>query len=54
MAVTMTPDSFTNAYYGLSTDNKPTDNVPNASTFYEFDTTELYMYDATNGVWRKQ
>lgn len=44
---------MTNEYYGLSSDEKPLD-APNASTFYEIDTTEVYMYDATNKQWIKQ
>ena len=39
--------------YGLSTDTKPT-NVGNASTFYEMDTSTLYMFDAENQVWLAQ
>ena len=44
---------MTNEYYGLSTDTKP-ESPPNASTFYEMDTTELYMYDAESKKWVKQ
>ena len=54
MAVTMIPLSFYNEYRGKSTDQKPVDNVPNGSTFYEFDTVELYVFDADNKVWVKQ
>lgn len=42
-----------NEYYGLSTDTKPTE-CPNASTFYEMDTTKLYMFDKVNSQWREQ
>ena len=35
--------------YGLSTDNKPiSDDIPNASTFYEMDTKVAFLYDAEN------
>lgn len=44
------PDSFG----GLSTDTKPTTDVPNGSTFYEIDTSDLYMYDLENDTWVKQ
>lgn len=43
-----------NRYCGLSTDTKPTTDVPNGSTFYEIDTSDLYMYDLENGTWVKQ
>lgn len=39
--------------YGLSTDTKPTD-VGNASTFYEMDTQNLFMFDAQNSEWLEQ
>lgn len=43
----------TNEYYGLSTDDKPID-VPNASTFYEMDTTSVYMFSEATHQWLKQ
>lgn len=45
---------------GLSTDEKPTDGVPNGSTFYIIDAKEtgaettLYMFDADAKKWWKQ
>lgn len=42
-----------NEYYGLSTDRKPLD-APNASTFYEFDTVKLYVFDKDNKTWHEQ
>lgn len=45
---------------GLSTDTKPTDGIPNGSTFYVMDAKELgldttlYMYDADAKKWWKQ
>ena len=41
-------------YFGLSTDDKPTVGVPNASVFYEMNTKNLYLFDAQNGTWIKQ
>lgn len=38
-------------YGGLSTDTKPTGNVENGSTFLEFDTGDLYIFDKTNTQW---
>ena len=41
--------------YGLSTDNKPiSDDIPNASTFYEMDTKVAFLYDAENKQWLQQ
>lgn len=48
-----TGNGVTNEYYGLSADKKP-ESPPNASTFYEMDTTDLYMYDAEREKWIKQ
>ena len=54
MAYTMVRSGRKNEYMGLSTDTKPTVNVPNASTIYEMDTTELYAYDQEHNTWLKQ
>lgn len=54
MAVTTIPGSWFNEYRGLSTDPKPTNRVPNGSTFYEFDTVKLFVFDSTNQVWHEQ
>ena len=41
--------------YGLSTDNEPiSDDIPNASTFYEMDTKVAFLYDAENKQWLEQ
>ena len=41
--------------YGLSTDNKPiSDDIPNASTFYEMDTKVAFLYYAENKQWLEQ
>ena len=52
--VTMIPGGRVNEYRGKSTDEKPTVHVPNGSTFYEFDTVELYVFDADSSQWVKQ
>lgn len=45
-------------YYGLSTDEKPTDegyrHTPNGAIFFEMDTSKIYLYDADNMVWYEQ
>lgn len=41
-------------FYGLSTDEKPTANVPNASIFYEMDSKSLFLFDEENQVWLQQ
>lgn len=52
--ITMMPGGPVNEYRGLSTDTKPVVHVPNGSTFYEFDTVELYIFDADHSQWIKQ
>ena len=37
--------------YGLSTDTKPTQNIANASVFFEMDTREVFFFDEENGHW---
>lgn len=39
-----------NEYFGKSTDTKPTANVQIGSTFFEIDTTTVYMFDGSNWV----
>lgn len=41
-------------YYGLSTDTKPTIEVPNGSAFIEMDTGKLYFFDAAGASWVEQ
>lgn len=43
--------SYTTVYYGLSTDEKPTEYVANGSVFIEMDTSKIYFYDLTNNLW---
>lgn len=39
-------------YLGLSTDDKPTEEAVNGSTYYEVDTSEFYIY--YEGTWYEQ
>lgn len=39
------------AYYGLSTDTKPTGAIANGSCFVEMDTSCIYVFDAASSVW---
>ena len=50
-------------FFGLSTDTKPSKieyvkgneySIPNASFFYEMDTSDIYMYNAEGETWLKQ
>lgn len=52
--MTIIPGNYYNIYIGLSTEVKPTVNVPNASICYEMDTKKSYMFDAINSQWREQ
>ena len=47
-------ETWTHEYVGLSTDTKPTTDVPNGSTFVAMDTKKLYAYDADNSQWIEQ
>lgn len=40
-------------YAGLSTDNKPTENVATGSTFIEVNTGKIYLFDAENATWHE-
>lgn len=40
-------------YRGLSSDTKPTANVPNGSTFLEMNTGNVYIFDKENTTWRQ-
>lgn len=40
-------------YRGLSSDTKPTANVPNGSTFLEMNTGSVYIFDEENKTWRQ-
>ena len=38
-------------YRGLSSDTKPTDGVPNGSTFFEMDTGNFFMFNGASTTW---
>lgn len=40
-------------YRGLSTDEKPTENIENGTIFIEIDTGKIYMYDLENEEWKE-
>lgn len=42
------------ALYGLSTDEKPLDKIPNGSSFYEMDTQRVFLFDEENKRWLQQ
>lgn len=48
----MVTSNNNNVYFGLSTDTKPTNSVPNGSMFICMDTTEIYLFDRQNATWR--
>ncbi|MBB6446446.1 hypothetical protein [Bacillus benzoevorans] len=43
-------DKFSMELYGLSTDTKPTTGLIVGTTFFEIDTTNVYMWDGS--TWR--
>ena len=50
----VTVNNLTANYYGLPTDEKPTENVRNGSTFFEIDTSKSYVFDEENKTWIEQ
>lgn len=38
---------------GLSTDEKPTENIVNGTVFIEIDTGKVYMFDAEGTEWKE-
>lgn len=52
--ITVTGGAWVREYTGLSTDTKPTENVPNGSAFYEIDTKSMFLFDSENSTWTKQ
>ena len=46
-----TDSSYKFAGVGLSTDQKPVDNIPNGSMFIEMDTSKIYFFDSQNQQW---
>lgn len=37
--------------YGLSTDEKPVEGIPNGSQFVEMDTGSFFLFDSEGGKW---
>lgn len=37
--------------WGLSTDTKPTENIPNGSRYAEINTGNVFCFDAENKIW---
>ena len=55
--VTLVRAGRINEYYGKSEsagDTKPTVHVPNGSTYYEFDTKTLFVFDEDTAQWTEQ
>lgn len=48
---TVVPGTLIEEHYGMSYDPKDTEDVPNASRFYEMDTGDVYMFDADSSTW---
>ena len=44
-------NQMTAELYGLSSDTKPADNVPNGSVFLEIDTGKIYIFNGADGQW---
>ena len=49
-------NSVNSIFYGLSTDEKPTETfngleIPNAAKFFEIDTKKVYFYDKDTDTW---
>ena len=40
-------------FRGLSTDEKPVENVGNGSVFIEIDTGKVFIFDGQNKVWKE-
>lgn len=54
MSVQIVSSARTNEYVGKALDEKPILYVPNGSTFYEFDTQKLYVFDGDTKQWIEQ
>lgn len=54
----LTPNTkYLYEFRGVAADAKPTDSdkkMATGSTFYEIDTQDIYMYDASTSTWIKQ
>lgn len=49
----ITKDGQDLEYRGLSTDEKPTENILNGAVFIEIDTGKVYMFDLENEEWKE-
>lgn len=49
--VSTTGGGWVREFSGLSTDEKPTENVPNGSIFLEMDTSKVFIFDYENTRW---
>lgn len=49
--VTCTPLYTIQVYHGLSTDEKPVDNVPHGSRFVEMDSGSVFMFNESVSQW---
>lgn len=49
MVTSINPNTY--CFVGLSTDDKPTQNIGNGSKFIEMDTSKIYLFDAENVKW---
>lgn len=53
--ITYTTGSDVWQLYGKSTEEKPTENIPNASIFYEMDGNHrIFMFDSDTKSWLEQ
>ena len=52
--ITLIPGGEVNEYRGLKNDTKPTVHVPNGSAYFDFETSELYIFDAASSQWIRQ
>lgn len=49
--VTCNPLYTIQVYHGMTTDEKPVDNVPNGSRFVEMDSGSVYMFNGATSQW---
>ena len=44
-------NKMTAQFFGLSTDTKPTADVPNGSVFIEMNTKKVFFFNKASGLW---
>ncbi len=49
--MSMVTATSTEKYFGLSTDQKPTENVSNGDCFIEMDRGKIWFFDKENSAW---